>query len=81
MLSVGLRAGADRSCELKMAENTIPDERPRVQLHLVLPYKADPIEHNRVRAYLDRGYRIEQLQRITDREAIVTLGRVEPSVP
>ena len=57
-----------------MVENTTPAPAIRVQLHLVLPYKADPAAHNQIKAYLDRGYRIEQLQRITDREAIVTLG-------
>ena len=46
-------------------------------MHLVLPYKADPAAHNQIKAYLYRGYRIEQLQRITDREAIVTLGAPE----
>lgn len=46
----------------------------RVQLHLVLPYKFEPRQDHRVRAYLERGYRIEQLQRISDQEAIVTLA-------
>lgn len=64
--------------EFEMAENRTRDDRPRVQLHLVLPYKADPSEHNHIRAYLDRGYRIEQFQRITDREAVVTLSVPEP---
>jgi hypothetical protein len=44
-----------------------------IQLHLVLPYKFEPREDHRVRAYLERGYRIEQLQRLSDREALVTL--------
>ena len=60
-----------------MAEDMPPETRSRVQLHLVLPYKADPAKHNQIRAYLDRGYRIEHLQRITDREAVVTLGMPE----
>jgi len=60
-----------------MADPTSPATASRVQLHLVLPYKADPAQHNQIRAYLDRGYRIEQLQRLTDREAIVTLGLPE----
>ena len=60
-----------------MAENTTSGNRSRVQLHLVLPYKADPAQHNQIRAYLDRGYLIEQLQRISDREAVVTLGLPE----
>ena len=44
-----------------------------VQLHLVLPYRHQPREDPRIKAYLDRGYRIVQLQRVTDREVIVTL--------
>ena len=67
--------------EFEMAEDRTPDDRPRVQLHLVLPYKADPVEHDHVRSYLDRGYRIEQFQRITDREALVTLSVPEPAAP
>ena len=45
----------------------------RIQLHLVLPYKFEPGEDPRVREWLDRGYRVEQLQRVSDREALVTL--------
>jgi hypothetical protein len=45
----------------------------RIQLHLVLPFKFEPRENRRVRRYLEQGYRIEQFQRITDREAVVTL--------
>ena len=67
--------------EFQMADDRTPDNRPRVQLHVVLPYKADPVEHNHVRSYLDRGYRIEQFQRITDREALVTLGVPESPAP
>ncbi len=46
----------------------------RFQLHLVLPYKFQPREHRQVAAWLDKGYRIEQLQRISDREVVVTLA-------
>lgn len=45
----------------------------RIQLHLVLPYKLQPREHPRIRRYLGRGYRIAQLQRLSDREVVVTL--------
>lgn len=48
-------------------------EPRHVQLHLVLPYKFEARDDRRVRDWLDRGYRIVHLQRITDREAIVTL--------
>jgi hypothetical protein len=50
------------------------DESARpIQLYLQLPYKFDPIRHARVRELLAQGYRIDQFQRITDRDAIVTL--------
>ena len=49
-------------------------DKRRIQLHLVLPYKFEPRENRRVRDYLARGYRIEQLQRLSDREALVTLA-------
>ena len=45
----------------------------RVQIQLGLPYKAQPGEDPRVRAYLDRGYRVVHVQRVNDREALVTL--------
>ncbi len=45
----------------------------RVQLHIALPYKIEPGDDPRVRAHLDQGYRIIELQRLTDRDAIVTL--------
>ncbi len=49
---------------------TSPD---RIQLHLVLPYKHEAASHPRIKAHLEGGYRIEQLQRVTDREVLVTL--------
>ncbi len=45
----------------------------RIQLHLVLPYKDEAATHPQIRAHLEDGYRIEQLQRVTDREVLVTL--------
>ena len=53
----------------------------RVQLHLVLPYKFEPRRDPRVRRYLDRGYRIVTLQRLSDREAMVTLEPDKHSTP
>ena len=50
----------------------------RVQLHLVLPYKFEPMSDARVRKYLDQGYRIEHLQRLSDQEALVTLRASAP---
>ena len=45
-----------------------------VQLHLELPFKKQPGEHPRVRDLLEKGYRIVQLQRITDQEVLITLA-------
>ena len=51
-----------------------PDESRRpIQLHLQLAYKFDPIRHARVRELLEQGYRVAHFQRITDRDAVVTL--------
>lgn len=60
------------------AEASRPDggpSRDELQLHLVLPYKFQAADHPRVRRYLEAGYRIRQLQRVSDREALVTLVR------
>ena len=54
-----------------------PAPRRPIQLHLVLPYKFDPIDHRRVRELLAQGYRIDEFQRLTDREAVVTLVPAE----
>ena len=40
----------------------------------MLPYKFEPLDDLRVRELLDDGYRIVQLQRLSDREALVTLS-------
>ncbi|HKQ61184.1 MAG TPA: hypothetical protein VJS92_07820 [Candidatus Polarisedimenticolaceae bacterium] len=53
-------------------------EPARLQLHLVLPYQLEAREHPRIRAYLERGYRIAQLQRVTDEEVVVTLAAPPP---
>jgi len=58
-----------------MQDRNHQDSHRRIQLHLELPYKFDPVDHHEIKSYLDRGYRIEDLQRITDREAVVTLRR------
>ena len=47
----------------------------RIQLHLALPYKFDPWQHPRIARLLEQGYKVAQLQRLTDRDAIVTLER------
>jgi len=48
-------------------------EKPdRFQLHLVLPYKHQPMDHPEIRRQLAQGFRIAQIQRVTDREVLVT---------
>ena len=47
-------------------------DRP-IQLHLELPYKIEPRQHREIARYLDAGWRIQNLQRISDREALVTM--------
>jgi hypothetical protein len=44
-------------------------------MHLTLSFKKEPREHPRLRALLEQGFRIEQFQRITDKEAVATLVR------
>lgn len=49
----------------------------RIQLQLPIPYRLEPRDDERVRRYLERGFRIVQYQRLTDQEVVVTL---EPPV-
>ena len=46
-----------------------------LQLHLQHPYSVEIRENARVRRYLADGYRIAELQRVSDREVLVTLAR------
>jgi hypothetical protein len=57
-----------------MAEQAREQSGDRFQMHLVLPYNIEARRHARVRRYLDAGYRIVELQRVTDREVLVTLA-------
>ncbi len=45
-----------------------------LQMLLVLPYKQRPADHPRVRAWLDRGWEVAEVQRVSDEEALVTLS-------
>lgn len=47
----------------------------RIQLHVPLPYSKEPGHDPKVARYLATGYRVEELQRLTDRDALVTLVR------
>ena len=64
---------------LTMTERQSAPDPLRVQLHLILPYKHEARSHHKVREFLDRGYRIQDLQRVTDREVVVTFeGALSP---
>jgi hypothetical protein len=47
----------------------------RVQIHIPLPYKQEPKVNPRVSRLLAEGWRVAGLQRLTDRDALVTLDR------
>jgi hypothetical protein len=47
----------------------------RVQLHVSLPYKQEPKAHPKVSRLLAEGWKVAGLQRLTDRDALVTLER------
>ncbi len=55
---------------------TEPDQ---LQVHLVLPYNIEARRDVRVKGYLSRGYRIVELQRISDREVLITFARQSPA--
>jgi len=48
----------------------------RLQLQLPLPSGREPRDDERVRRQLDQGWRIAQLQRLTDQEVLVTFEMV-----
>jgi hypothetical protein len=52
--------------ELTLARNQ------RLQLQLSLPSGREPKDDERVRAQLELGWRITQLQRLSDQEVLVT---------
>jgi hypothetical protein len=45
----------------------------RVQIQLPLPYGKQLRDDEGIRKHLDRGFRIAELQRLTDQEVLVTL--------
>jgi hypothetical protein len=46
----------------------------RLQLQLPLPSGREPRDDERIRRQLDLGWRIVQLQRLSDQEVLVTFG-------
>jgi hypothetical protein len=44
----------------------------RIQVQFQLPYNRQAQDDERVRSYLDRGWRIAQLQRLSDQETLIT---------
>jgi hypothetical protein len=44
----------------------------RLQIQIPLPYGREPRNDERIRRQLDLGWRIAQLQRLSDQEVLVT---------
>lgn len=53
----------------------------RIQLHIPLPYKQEPKVDPKVSRLLREGWTIASLQRLTDRDALVTLERPASEKP
>lgn len=53
-------------------------EADRIQVHLPLAYRHEPLENESVRRYLAEGYRIAGLQRVSDRDVLITFERTAP---
>lgn len=53
-------------------EGALLAEIRRLQLQLPLPYGREPIDDERVRRQLDLGWRVAQIQRLSDQEVLVT---------
>lgn len=47
----------------------------RVQFQLRIPYKFQPTRHHEVRERLESGWKVEDLQRLSDQEVVITLIR------
>lgn len=47
----------------------------RVQLQLRIPYKFQPTRHHEVRERLASGWTVEDYQRLSDQEVVITLVR------
>ena len=50
----------------------------RMQLQLALPCRREPRDDERVRRQLDLGWRIAQLQRLSDQEVLITFESTIP---
>jgi hypothetical protein len=48
------------------------EKQDRFQLHLVLPSNQQAGEHPEIRRQLERGFLIAEIQRVSDREVLVT---------
>lgn len=53
----------------------------RIQVQFPLPFSREARDDERVRGYLNRGWRIAQLQRLSDQEAVITFEADETSSP
>lgn len=50
----------------------------RIQVQFRLPYSREARQDERIRAYLDGGWRIAQLQRLSDQEVVITFESSAP---
>ena len=50
-------------------------DRSKLQVQFALPYSREARDDERVRGYLQAGWRIVQLQRLTDQEVLITFQR------
>jgi hypothetical protein len=57
---------------LPPVEGRLVTATKRIQVQVRLPYNREPRNDERVRGYLNRGWRIAQLQRLSDQEAVIT---------
>jgi hypothetical protein len=78
-IALATLAAPSLSCSLERRKSM--ERTERVQLHLALSFKKEPRDHPRIAALLEEGYRIDQLQRVTDKEAVVTLVRRPSPAP
>lgn len=69
-----MRAPTPSRYSLPPGEPTMSD-RSKVQVQFALPYSREAKDDERVRDYLRSGWRITQLQRLSDQEVLITFQR------
>jgi len=67
----------DRLVSSRDSEGFCVGTSRRVQIQVPLPYGREPRQDERIKQHLDSGWRISQLQRLTDQEVLVTFEVAE----